>query len=109
MKARQVDCPVGIVSRCPQAGQAMSCWYVLFTSPIAKSVPQPVAEMARPVLFCTITRAGMVDPSVIVCDGSTSCADSGAEGRPDAAEMWLPPEHPAANSASATMNFLTSL
>ena len=104
-----MDCPVGIVSRCRHAGQATSCRNVPFTSPIAKSVPQPYTEMVRPVLFCTTTCAGMEDPAVIVCDGSTSRADSGAEGRPDAAEMWLPPEHPAANSARATMNFLTSL
>jgi len=66
MKARQVDCPVGIVKCCRQSGQATSCRNVLFTSPIAKSPPQPYAEMARPVLFRTTTRACMVDPAVIV-------------------------------------------
>ena len=106
MEARQVDWPTGIVSRCRQAGQAMSGWYVLFVSPTANSVPQPYAEMGRPVSFCTTTRAGMEDPAFIVCDDSTSRADSGAEGP---AGMWLPPEHPAARSASTMMNFLTSL
>jgi hypothetical protein len=48
----------------------------------------------------------MDDPAFIVCDGSISRADSGAEGEPD--EMWLPLEHPAAMSASTMMNFFTS-
>jgi hypothetical protein len=106
MGARQVDCPAGIVSRRWQACQAMSGWYVLFTSPIWKSVVQPYTEMARPVLFSTTTRAGMDDPAFIVCDGSISRAESGVEGEPD--EMWLPLEHPAAMSASTVMNFFTS-
>ena len=107
MGAGQVDCPAGIVSRCWQASQAMSGWYVLFTSPMAKSVPQPYTEMVRPVLFSTTTCAAMEDPAFIVCDGSTSRADSGAEGRLD--EVWVPPVHPAAKSASTMMNFLISL
>ncbi len=84
--------------------------------------------MARPVLFSTTTRADIDDPAVMIRDGSTTRAKTGAEergvagsvvcgfgagcagavwGRRD--EMWLLLEHAATKSASTMMNDLTSI
>src|SRR5258708_6362839 len=104
----------GIVKDWRHRGHAIAAWYALLASATTKSAPQPPRAQAAPAAFPT---AGAPHPAAPPRgpppEGPTGPAPAPpgrapAPGRLKAATR-LPLPHPAAMSASATTNRLTSM